>query len=83
MVEETLVRSRLEAALSPMFLEVSDFSDGCGAKYNVIVVSDAFADKKLIERHRMVNEALKAEMPAIHALTMKTYTPQQWAQFQK
>jgi stress-induced morphogen len=31
------------------------------------------------DRHRLVNDALKVEMETIHALQMKTWTPEQWA----
>lgn len=31
---------------------VNDDSDGCGAKFSVIVVSDKFIGKTLLQRHR-------------------------------
>ena len=37
-----------------------------------------FEGKPLLDRHRLVNEALKDLMPKIHAVTMKTWTPAQW-----
>ena len=37
---------------------------------------------KLLARQRAVNEALAEEMPAIHAFTMKTWTPEQFAKKQ-
>jgi len=57
---------------------VRDFSDGCGAKFDMIVVASAFEGKPLLDRHRMVNEALGDNMAKIHAVTMKTWTPMQW-----
>jgi stress-induced morphogen len=57
---------------------VHDFSDGCGAKFDLIVVTKEFEGKPLLDRHRLVNEALKDLMPKIHAVTMKTWTPTQW-----
>jgi len=56
-----------------------DESDGCGSKFDLVVVSTAFAGKPLLARHRAVNAVLAAEIAAIHALTMKTLTPEQWA----
>jgi stress-induced morphogen len=41
-------------------------------------VSSAFENKTLLERHRMVNEAVKDFMKEIHALSLKTMTPSQW-----
>lgn len=32
--------------------EVQDESDGCGAKFSVVVVSDKFEGKPLLQRHR-------------------------------
>lgn len=49
-------------------------------KFVAIVVSEKFDGVALLERHRMVNDALKALMPRIHAFQMKTWTP---AQFEK
>lgn len=34
--------------------EVVDESDGCGGKFNVIVVSDKFEGKPILQRHRLV-----------------------------
>jgi stress-induced morphogen len=38
--------------------------------------------KPLLARHRAVNAALKEELNSIHAITLKTYTPQQWGDIQ-
>ena len=59
-----------------------DVSDGCGAKFDCIIVSPEFDGKPLIERHRMVNSVLAEELKAIHAFTMKTLTPDQWLKLQ-
>jgi len=56
-----------------------DLSDGCGAKFNAVIVSPMFDKVALLERHRMVHEALGEYFPQIHALSMKTLTPEQWA----
>ena len=48
----------------------------------MIVVSAAFEGVALIERHRLVNEALAeelAEKGPIHALSIKAKTPEQWS----
>jgi len=34
----------------------------------------------LLDRHRMVNDTIKEQMKEIHALTLKTWTPEQWEQ---
>lgn len=68
-------------ALQPIdHLSVVDESNcGCGAKFSVLLVTPAFDGVPLLARHRAVNAALEAEVPLIHALSMKTYTPVQWA----
>lgn len=53
-------------------------SDGCGAKFKVLIVSSKFEGKPLLARHRMVNELLQEEMKSIHAFTMNTLTPEQY-----
>jgi stress-induced morphogen len=70
-------------------IDIVDHTDASscagGAKLDVTVVSDAFAGRMLLQRHRMVNECLQellassggAEPPKIHALTLKTLTPSQ------
>lgn len=47
--------------------------------YKVVVVSHAFDGKSLVDRHQMVNMALKEPLKGpIHALTIEAYTPAQW-----
>ncbi len=50
-----------------------------GAKHGIVIlVSEAFEGKSLVDRHRRVYEILKDLIPArIHALQLKTYTPQE------
>ncbi|XP_062528877.1 bolA-like protein 2 isoform X2 [Bombyx mori] len=58
--------------------EVTDESDGCGAKFSVLIVSDKFKGKPLLARHRLVNTLLQEELKTIHAFTQKTLTVDQW-----
>ncbi|VDN15863.1 unnamed protein product [Dibothriocephalus latus] len=80
-VSEGDVRARLEA-LEPEHVEIKDFSDGCGLKFDVLIVSDQFEGKPLLQRHRLVNNLLKKEMESIHALTLNTLTKKQWEEKQ-
>ena len=61
--------------------EVTDTSCGsnCGQKLSVVVVSRLFEGKALLERHRLVHEALAEEIAQLHAFSQKTFTPSQWA----
>ncbi|KAI9007224.1 hypothetical protein HDU85_003928 [Gaertneriomyces sp. JEL0708] len=75
---ETQLKEKLQAE----HIEVIDTSNGCGQSFDVVIVSKMFAGKPLLQRHRLVNEALKEEIAQIHAFSQKTYTPEQWATMQ-
>ena len=68
------------------FLQVKDHSDGCGAKLEIIIVSDeAFDNVPLIQRHRQVQKVLKDGgfgMDIVHAVTLRTWTVKQWVKSQ-
>jgi len=79
------IRRLLDAALAPRDLQISDDSHlhvgHAGAQsgrghFTVTIVADAFAGKTLLERHRMVYDALREALETdIHALSIKAYTP--------
>ena len=55
-----------------------DNFDG-GHHLSAIIVSDDFVSKTLLERHQMVYNALdKMIKKEIHAISMKTYTQDEW-----
>lgn len=54
--------------------------DGDGRHFEAVIVSAAFEGKGLLQQHRLVFSALGDKMEKIHALSMKTLTPQQWAE---
>lgn len=81
------IQQKLAAALSPVHLEVHNESSahnvppGSETHFKVVVVSDAFDGKKLIERHRAVNEVLADELAGpVHALSIVAKLPAQWAE---
>jgi acid stress-induced BolA-like protein IbaG/YrbA len=52
---------------------------GDGQHFEAVVVSEAFAGKNRVQRHQLVYQTLGDRMRAeIHALSMKTFTPQEW-----
>jgi len=78
------LKSKLESSFEAVeHCEVTDLSDGCGGKFNVVVVTPKFDGVALLARHRLVNKALEEELKTIHALTIKAYTPAQWVDKQK
>ena len=84
-IEQT-IREKLTEAFTPVLLVVENDSHrhsghagspGTGeSHFRVEIVSDKFAGLSRVDRHRMVNEALAAELSgAVHALAMKTKAP--------
>ena len=50
-----------------------------GTHFESVIVSNAFVGKSMVQQHQLVYAALGDRMRAeIHALSMKTYTPEQW-----
>jgi BolA protein len=83
---EKSIREKLMVALRPIRLDVINESElhaghrsspGTGeSHFRVLVVSELLRGKTRIERHRMINEALAAELKGgVHALAIKAYAP--------
>lgn len=55
-----------------------------GTHFNAVVVSAAFAGKTMLQQQRMVYATLGDRLARgeIHALALKTYTPDDWARAQ-
>ncbi len=79
MITQEEIKDTVSKALPVSLIETQDLTGG-GDHWQVIIVSSAFEGKGLLEQHRLVNEALKAEIgdQRIHALALKTFTPAQW-----
>jgi stress-induced morphogen len=80
MVTPDRVTATIRAALPDAHVEVQDLTGG-GDHYQALVVSEAFVGKRLVQQHQLVYRALREELAseAIHALALKTYTPDDWA----
>jgi acid stress-induced BolA-like protein IbaG/YrbA len=75
---ETLVRSGFPEAVVQVVDQVGD-----GNHFQAVVITPAFTGKSLVERHQLVYGSLKGAMAdRIHALSIKAYTPDEWAQAQ-
>jgi acid stress-induced BolA-like protein IbaG/YrbA len=76
MVEPRSIEESIRAGLECTHVEVS----GDGAHFEAVVVSPAFAGASRVRRHQLVYAALGGRMKEeIHALSMKTLTPEEWA----
>jgi BolA protein len=83
---QSTIRAKLSASLHPTRLEVINESHlhaghrgtpGTGeSHYRVVIEAPIFAGKSRLQRHRLVNAALAAELTGkIHALAIAAYAP--------
>lgn len=55
-----------------------------GTHFEATIVSPTFAGKSMIQQHQLVYAALGDRMKAeIHALSMRTLTPEKWTELNK
>ena len=80
------IRSKLEAALSPVRLDIQDDSakhsghsgarEGGESHFSVLIVSDAFEGLNRVARQRQINTILAEELAGpVHALSIQAKTP--------
>jgi len=75
------IKKMIEAGMPDSQVSVT----GDGSHFEAVVISEVFEGKGMLQQHRMVYETLgdNIENAAIHALSMKTFTPAQWEAAQK
>ncbi len=78
MISLEQVEAMIKAELPDAIVKVNDLKGG--DHLEAIVVSSQFENKTLVKQHQMVYKAVQAQMATeeIHALALKTYTPQAW-----
>lgn len=71
------IRDLIAANLSCEYITL----DGDGRHWYATIVSKEFEGKRAIQRHQRVYATLGTKMQTneVHALSMKTYTPAEWA----
>ncbi|MBS1958738.1 MAG: BolA family transcriptional regulator [Bdellovibrionales bacterium] len=76
--------SKIKKLHPDTYVEAVDMT-GTQDHWQVLIVSPAFEGKMMIDQQRMVMALLKGEIGTeeVHALTMKTYTPEQYKRFKK
>ncbi len=54
---------------------------GDGRHFEAVVISEAFTGKSLLQKQRLVMAAVKVQIKSdeLHALSIKTFTPEDWA----
>lgn len=76
MVTPESIQSGIAENMATAYLTVT----GDGQHFDAVVVSAEFAGKSRIARQQLVYKTLGDRMNGeIHALSMKTYTPEEWS----
>jgi BolA family transcriptional regulator, general stress-responsive regulator len=86
MTTRDIITNKLREAFSPESLEVQDESHlheghaghrpGGETHFHVYIVSEAFKGKSRLERHRLINAELAAELAgSVHALALHAKAP--------
>ena len=85
MTIQATIEAKLNERLHPLHLQVVNESHmhsappGSESHFKVFVVSDQFAGKNLLARHRLINEILAEQLAGpVHALALHPLTPDEW-----
>lgn len=83
------IMDKLQQKFSPTFIDVINESHqhnvapGAESHFKVIIVTERFAEQRMIARHRAIYALLAEELAgSVHALALHTYTPQEWHELQ-
>ncbi len=79
MISLEQVEAMIRAEIPDAQVQIQDLTGG-GDHLQAIVISSQFEGKSRVKQHQLVYEALRQAMQteAIHALALKTYTPEDW-----
>jgi acid stress-induced BolA-like protein IbaG/YrbA len=71
------IKQLILAGMACDFLEL----DGDGQHFQAIVVSSEFVGKSRVQRQQRVYQTLKEKLATgeLHALSFKTFTPEEWS----
>lgn len=85
MIVRSQLIEKLYQAFAPLHLEVINESPQHGLPetaekhFRVIIVSTAWEGLTRLDRHRLVNEVLAADLrERVHALSLQAFTPSEW-----
>ena len=83
---QSIIISKLNAALSPSHLEVINESHkhsgprDAETHFKIIIVTDAFIGQRSVARHQKIYQTLAVELAAnVHALAIHTFTDDEWS----
>jgi len=78
MLQAIEIQKIIESNLKCNYIKVTGDD---GTHFDAVIVSDAFINQSMIKQHQQVYSALGNMMQnEIHALSIKTFTPDDWNQ---
>ena len=82
---QSIIEKKLTLAMTPEYLQVINESKNHNVPPNsethfrVVLVSKNFEGIRQVKRHQQIYSVLQKELQSgVHALALKTYTPQEW-----
>lgn len=84
MTLQNTIETQLQSSFSPSYLFVENESfrhsvpKGSETHFKIVLVSSLFEGKALLARHRSVNASLANVIPQVRALSLHTFTPDEW-----
>lgn len=79
MVTPESIQKNIEQGMQASYVSVV----GDGRHFDAVVVSEEFAGMSRVQRQQRVYKTLGARMEGeVHALSIKTFTPQEWQEKQ-
>ncbi len=80
MISSDQIKESIEASIPCEWIQVEGED---GRHFNAVIVSAEFVGKTMIQQHQLVYRALRERMKDdVHALSMRTLTPEQWVNAQ-
>ena len=80
-MDESDIKRLIEAGVPGATAHV----EGDGRHFRAVVVAASFEGLTRIRQHRLVNAALREsfDSEALHALSIETWTPERWSQYNR
>lgn len=83
---QSVIIDTLNVAFVGAYIDVTNESHmhsvpaGSESHFKVVLVSDSFAGKRLVQRHQLIYGLLAEQLAGpVHALALHTYTSEEWA----
>ena len=84
---QSVIIDTLNVAFVGAYIDVTNESHmhsvpaGSESHFKVVLVTDSFAGKRLVQRHQLIYGLLAEQLAGpVHALALHTYTSEEWAE---